>query len=268
MARTSFRVSSSIRLETRLGGLANARWMALLAGIDGSRSITAAARVAGLSYKAAWDAVDAMNNLAGKPVVKTAVGGKGGGGARLTTRGRDLLATYRMAEKENERFLAGVNARLKHAGRDLNVLGRLSMRTSARNQWSGTVTRIRRGAVNDEVEIRLAGGDRISSVITHVSVENLGLEAGQDAIALVKASSVMVGAAGGGRMQLSARNQLAGKITRLTPGAVNAEVVIALKGGNTVAAIITNAAARELGLDVGQKATAIFKASSVILGVT
>ncbi len=268
MARTDFRISSSIKLETRFGGFANARWMALLAGFESSKSITAAARVAGLSYKAAWDAIDSMNNLAGKPVVRTAVGGKGGGGATLTPRGRDLLATYRMVEQENERFLAGINARLKHASRNLKVLGRLSMRTSARNQWSGTVARIRRGAVNDEVEITLAGGNRISSVITHVSVENLGLEVGQEALALVKASSVMVGIPDGGRMSLSARNQLAGKVTRVIPGAVNTEVVIGLKGGNTVAAIITNVAAKDLGLSVGQKALAIFKSSSVMLGVT
>jgi len=268
MTRSTFKISSSIKLETRLGGFANPRWMALLASIQGSGTITAAAKAAGLSYKAAWDAIDAMNNLAGKSVVETAVGGKGGGGAKLTVRGRELLATYRMVEEENEHFLAGINSRLKHADRDLRVLGRLSMRTSARNQWSGKVAKIRRGAVNDQVEIELAGGDRIASVITHESVENLGLEVGQEAIALVKASSVMVGTGDGERLSISARNQLAGEISRVTPGAVNTEVVIGLRGGNTVAAIITNVAAKDLELKVGQKALAIFKASSVILGVT
>ena len=268
MTRSNFRISSSIKLETRLGGLANPRWMVLLGDVDESGSITAAAKAAGLSYKAAWDAIDAMNNLAGKPVVATAVGGKGGGGAKLTARGRELLATYRLVAKENERFLAGINSRLKHANRDLRVLGRLAMRTSARNQWSGKVTKIRRGAVNDEVEIKLEGGDRIASIITHESVENLGLEVGGEVIALVKASSVMIGIADGERLSLSARNQLDGEISRVTPGAVNTEVVMALRGSNTVAAIITNVAAKDLQVKVGQKALAIFKASSVILGVT
>ncbi len=268
MTRSNFRISSSIKLETRLGGLANPRWMVLLGDVDESGSITAAAKAAGLSYKAAWDAIDAMNNLAGKPVVATAVGGKGGGGAKLTARGRELLATYRLVANENERFLAGINSRLKHANRDLRVLGRLAMRTSARNQWSGKVTKIRRGAVNDEVEIKLEGGDRIASIITHESVENLGLEVGGEVIALVKASSVMIGIAEGERLSLSARNQLDGEIGRVTPGAVNTEVVMALRGSNTVAAIITNVAAKDLQIKVGQKALAIFKASSVILGVT
>ena len=267
MARPTFSISSAIRLEARGRGLANPRWMALLAAIAESGSITAAAKAAGLSYKAAWDAVDAMNNLAGKPVVATAVGGKGGGGARLTARGVKLLGTYRIVAEENQRFLAGINARLQDADRDLRVLGGLGLRTSARNQWAGTVSKVRHGTVNDEVELQLAGGDRLVAIVTHESVEDLGLAVGQPAIALVKASSVMVATGDGGRLRLSARNQLAGKVDRVTPGAVNTEVVIALRGGNTVASTITNVAARTLKLRAGQPALAVFKASSVILGV-
>ena len=49
----------------------------LLAQIDATGSITAAARAVGMSYKGAWDAIDAMNNLAGEPLVLRAAGGKG-----------------------------------------------------------------------------------------------------------------------------------------------------------------------------------------------
>src|SRR4051794_15948752 len=93
MTRPDLRISSALKLETRLGGIANPRWMDLLGGLEDSRSITAAAKSAGLSYKAAWDAIEAMNNLAGKAIVATSVGGKGGGGAQLTSHGRELLAT-------------------------------------------------------------------------------------------------------------------------------------------------------------------------------
>lgn len=264
-SRRDLRVSSTLRLEMRQGGLANPRWMALLGSIDNTHSITAAAKAAGLSYKAAWDAIDAMNNLAGKAVVATSVGGKGGGGARLTPHGRELLVTYRLIAVENEHFVAAMNARLGHAARGVQTLGRLSMRTSARNQWSGKVIRLRRGAVNDEVELKLPGGDRIVAVVTHESTDDLGLAVGSEAFALVKASSVIVGKGGGRRMRLSARNQLAGKITRVTPGAVNTEVVIGLRGSHTVAAVITHASAQELDLKVGQTAVAIIKASSVIV---
>ncbi len=265
MPTAKLKITSALRLETGLGGVTNPKWMSLLGQIESSRSITAAARAAGLSYKAAWDAIDAMNNLAGRPVVHASVGGKGGGGATLTEHGRELLATYRVVEKENDLFLSKLNARLGNATRGVLILGRMSMRTSARNQWVGTIARITRGAVNDEVEIKLTGGTRVVSVITHESVENLALERGQEAIAMVKASSVMVGVAEGPRLGLSARNQLAGKISRITPGAVNTEIVIGLRGGNSVAAIITNTSTKELQLQIGQKALAIFKASSVIV---
>ena len=67
--------------------------------------------------------------------------------------------------------------------------------------------------------------------------------------------------------RLSARNQLTGMVASVTPGAVNAEVVIALDGGANIAAIVTQASVKSLGLAPGRPATALFKASSVILGV-
>ena len=54
----------------------------LLAQIAESGSISKAAKAIGMSYKAAWDAIDIMNNLAGQPLVERTVGGKGGGGER------------------------------------------------------------------------------------------------------------------------------------------------------------------------------------------
>jgi molybdate transport system regulatory protein len=265
MSATRLRFSSSLRLETSHGGVANPRWIALLASLEREHSITAAAKSAGLSYKAAWDAIDAMNNLSGRPLVETAVGGRGGGGATLTRQGRNLLATYLVVAAANERFLAEVNASLGRSRSGLPDLRRLSMRTSARNQWSATVTSVKRGAVNDEFELELAGGDRIAAVITHESTESLDLAVGTEVIALVKASSVMVGIDDGPELRLSARNRLAGRITRVTRGAVNAEVVMGLRGGNSVAAVVTNSSADELKLAVGQQAMAIFKASSVIV---
>jgi len=116
------------------------------------------------------------------------------------------------------------------------------------------------------VALRIAGGHTVTATITRESTKELGLAPGKEAIALVKASSVIVGAPGPG-LRLSARNQLQGRITDLRPGAVNSEILIAMDGGATLAAIVTNESAADLKLDVGAEAVAIFKASSVILGV-
>ena len=250
--------------------IANPRWMALLAAFETARSITAAARLAGFSYKGAWDAIDAMNNLAGTPLVAAAVGGKGGGGAGLTPRGREVIEAYRLVEMESQRLAARVTARMEAASAEpaagVRTLDRLSLRTSARNQWRGEVVNVKRGAVNDEVLVRLASGNELAATITHESALQLGLESGTEVVALVKSSAVMV-AGGQQRLKVSARNQFAGKVLRMVPGAVNTEVVIGLAEGQSVTAIITRAAVKELQLKKGAPARALFDASDVILAV-
>jgi len=67
-------------------------------------------------------------------------------------------------------------------------------------------------------------------------------------------------------MKISARNVMAGTVKSVTKGAVNGEVVIALNGGDTVVAIITNHSVDSLGLREGSSAFAIIKASEVMVG--
>ncbi len=261
------RIHSSLTVEARHGTFGSHRWMVLLTAIGSQASIAAAARHVGLSYKAAWDAIDAMNNLADAPLVERVVGGKGGGGTRLTADGERLIATWREVEAQNARFIEQLNARIAGASHDLDLIGRFAMLTSARNHLSGRIARIERGAVNDEVELELSGSGRIVAIVTHESSQRMELAEGGRAIALVKASSVIVGTQLDG-VRLSTRNQLPGTVTRVATGAVNSEVVIEIAGGNSIAAIITNASADQLKLAQGMPATALFKASSVILAVS
>ncbi len=82
----------------------------LLRQIDEMRSIAAAARALGMPYKRAWMLIDSLNQGFHRPVVKTATGGRGGGGASLTSLGRRLVAAYDALE---ERVNAGASAELK-----------------------------------------------------------------------------------------------------------------------------------------------------------
>jgi molybdopterin-binding protein len=67
-------------------------------------------------------------------------------------------------------------------------------------------------------------------------------------------------------MKLSARNQIAGTVTAITPGAVNGTVKVDIGGGTIVTASITEEAIGELGLVVGDTVTVIVKASDVLIG--
>lgn len=249
--------------DETLGG---ATRIALLAAIQQTGSITGAAKAVGMSYKAAWDAIDAMNNLAGAALVVRATGGKGGGGTTLTPKALKLIDTYGAIEREHRLFLERAGAAIEGFEHDWQLIGRIGMKTSARNQLFGTVKKITRGAVNDEIELVLSGGQSIVAIVTHESTESLGLKEGGGAFALVKASWVILMA--DEPVRISARNQLKGKVSKVTRGAVNAEVSLALDDSTTVTAIITNESVETLGLAEGQNAIAAFKASSVILGVT
>jgi molybdate transport system regulatory protein len=239
----------------------------LLRAVSEQGSITHAAKAVGLSYKGAWDAIDTMNRVAGKPLVERSTGGRGGGGTLLTPHGTRLVERFAQIDAVHRRFLKLLDDESIDLDRDFSLMRILNMKTSARNQFVGTVTAVRAGAVNDEVELTLPGGQRIVAVVTRDSTESLGLRTNITAIALVKASSVLVATDLEGA-KLSARNQLPGVVSALAPGAVNAEVTIDIDGGGSIAAIVTQASAKSLGLAPGSRATAFFKASSVILAVT
>jgi molybdate transport system regulatory protein len=240
--------------------------VALLQAIAEHGSITQGAKAFGMSYKAAWDAIDTMNNLAGEPLVETATGGRGGGATRLTPRGRQLVDRFNELMAIHHRFVRQLGEQALDLDRELSLLRMLNMKTSARNQFVGQIKAIRRGAVNDEVILALPGGARIAAVITHESTESLGLQPGSTAIALIKASSIILMAAEDGA-RLSARNQLPGVVAEVVLGAVNGEVLLDVEGCGRVAAIVTRESVAAMGLAPGVRVTAVFKASSVILAV-
>lgn len=138
------------------------------------------------------------------------------------------------------------------------------MKLSARNQFSGTVTKIAEGAVNGIVTIDV-NGSPVSATISMNAIRELGLKPGKKAYAVIKATEVMVGR--GSRLPLSARNQFPGKITGIDKGAVNSIIKIEALGGETVSATISNNAVEELGLKTGEEALAVIKATSVMVGI-
>lgn len=237
----------------------------LLEQIDACGSITAAANLMGMSYKTAWDAVEAINNLAESPLVERRVGGRNGGGAVLTANGRRLVSVYRHLDKEREQILNQLNQVVDDFESYYPLIRRFDMKTSARNQFSGKVKTIKTGEVNAEVVLDIGGGDEIVSNITSDSVGHLELTEGMDVYALIKSSWVILSS--NNNLKTSSRNALTGTVVRCHEGAVNAEVIVELRGGKTLTAIITNDSVRDMALKTGSEVTALIKSSNVILAV-
>lgn len=234
--------------------------LALLEQIAEQGSITRAAKAAGLSYKAAWDAIDELNNLSEQPLVSRNVGGKGGGGARLTPAGERLLALQQRLQALQAQLLqaAGDDA-------DLELLGRLMLRTSARNQLTGRVRAIHAHGHNDLIDIELPGGSRLQALITHDSTENLQLSEGSSVVALIKAGWL--------ELQLPSqaadadRNALEGRVEQILPAHDGpSEVRVSLANGQTLCASIEPDRLATMGLVVGDPVRAQFAASQVLLG--
>ena len=207
-----------------------------------------------------------MNALAGEPLVERTAGGRGGGFTKLTPYGLKLVERFEQVDAAHRRFVAALDRAGMDLGRDFSILEVLNMRTSARNQWEGTVTALRAGAVNDEVEVTLAGGARIVAIVTRESTSSLPLRVRQGVIALVKSSAIVL-ATGLSDAKISADNRLEGTVTRVVPGAVNAEVAIDADGGVPVVAIVSQGAVASLGLREGARVTVLVKPSDVILAV-
>ncbi len=239
----------------------------LLEEVGRAGSISGGARAVGLTYKAAWDAVDALNNLFGRPLVAAQAGGRRGGGAVLTADGLRVIASFHRLEGELARAFRALDPDLAGAGLTANsLMWSFLMRTSARNALRCTVVAVTGGAVNSEVSLALSAEVTLTAVITCDSVRELGLVPGREVMALIKSSFVMLAPAGQVGA-ISVRNRIEGTVSRREPGAVNSEITLDIGGGKTLTAIITMQSAEDLGLRVGDPAVALIDAGHIILAV-
>jgi molybdate transport system regulatory protein len=239
----------------------------LLEAVAREGSISAAARAVGITYKAAWDGLDAMANLFGKPLLAARTGGKTGGGADLTPFGRRVIEAFRRMEAEMARALRSIEPDLAEEGvSPLDLVTGLLMKTSARNALRGTVTEIAGDALSAEVAVAVAPQTTIYALVTHTSLEELGLFVGRNVTLLVKAPFVAI-ATGRTPPKTSARNCIAGKVSRCDAAGVSAEIVLDIGGGKTIASTITAQSAKALALAPGKPAYALFDAAHVILAI-
>ena len=234
--------------------------------IGQSGSISQAARDAGVSYKAAWQAIDTLTNLAGVALVERAVGGAGGGGASLTAAGTELLVAAGQLEQARRQVLARLQSDAPGiaGGGVMPKLGQLSVRTSMRNQLPCSVQSLQASANIVHVTLAFSHGGTVVSRITTESAELLGLVAGLPVVALCKATAVgVLKAASAGAAPLAGRNQLAGRALRVSRGASGDEVTLTLDGGLQMVGFAPPGS----GIRVGARVVALVDDAAVVVAL-
>ncbi|GAB4399800.1 MAG: hypothetical protein OHK0048_14000 [Rhodoferax sp.] len=285
-----------IALTQALGDTAADRRLEVLRQVGLTGSISQAARGVGISYKAAWQAVDTLSNLSGVTLVERTVGGTGGGGARLTEHGQALLALADALAQARTAVLT----RFAQAPAAARLAPALGLRTSLRNAltaqvlWLQTDTqtvRVGLGLGWPESDVRRvadaigqadpreasagAAGDwarasaatathanaDLVAAITAESTELLGLQPGLPLLALCKATAVTLTAPD--FAPLAACHALDGTLVRVHPGAGRPQAVLQCPGGQQLVGF----ADPTLPLAQGQPARAHIAESAVVLAL-
>lgn len=229
----------------------------LLKNIKETGSISKAAKVMGMSYKAAWDSVDVMNKITGQSLVSRVSGGKNGGGSVLTDAGIKFIEQYDKYEKLFEELLLLIdeNSDIDHIKNNLNL------KTSADNSFAATVKSISEGAVYSIVELS-ASSFTIYASISKSSVEKMQLQVNDKVEALIKSNDLVLSM---DTLNLSCRNKFAGTVSAVKKGAVNSEVYINIEDNHKLCVMVTNDSVSSLNIDYGSHVYAYCKASSVLL---
>ena len=238
---------------------------ALIKAVATTGSITQAAKAVGISYKAAWDNIEKMNMQSAQPLLTRSTGGKGGGSTHLTLYGAKLLKRYEDLNHYLTRYLALLNQYSTNLETDIDLIHLLNMKTSASNQFSGKITHIKTGKVNDEITVAISSNTSLVASVTSHSAQDMQVALGDMVFVLIQASSIIV-MTGIKKGQLSARNQMAGTISALKKGAINVEVGIDCGDGQTLVTMVTAQSVADMKLKKGVPVIAAFKAGHVMLG--
>jgi len=246
-------------LAEALGSEATDKRIDILRRIDEVGSISEAARRAGVSYKAAWQALETLSNLAGTPLVEKAVGGSGGGGAALTQAGRRVLDAAVLLAKARSGVLGDLGQNSRRPAGEMNLTA-LGLRTSMRNQLPCVVAALSAAHGLVRVKLVLPSEASLYSRVTRESAQLLGLSRGVPALALCKATAVLVAPHIESR---DSRNLLCGRVSRVSRAAQGGEISLELDAGLNLVGF----ADAGHGLKVGRRAVAAVEESAVVLAL-
>lgn len=233
-------------------------------------SISEAARSAGVSYKAAWQAIDTLTNLAGIPLVEKVVGGAHGGGTRLTPAGHMVLdladELTRARRAVLDRFTAAAAQGASPAAAPAAPLARVSaatLQTSMRNQFPAVIETMKIGSALVKLILRIDDTHLIRASVTKESAQLLSLREGMEVLALAKATAVNITADFPEHSDAREENLIVGEVIRSARAARGGECSIRLPSG----LVIVGFARAGHGLKLHQKAVASLPPSVIVIAL-
>ncbi len=234
----------------------------LLEAVAEHGSITKAAKASGSSYKTAWEAVNAINNLLPTPAFVTKAGGRAGGGAEVTEAGRRLIAAFHHLEERLSR-ISRLIAEEGLGEHEEDLLWAAGMRISARNMFRAEVTQIQKWPVDVEVSLKVSDGHSILATVTNSAADDLQLAVGSKILVLIKAP--FIGFARVDQAPSVERNWFPGVVTSRIDAERNSEIHLDIGQGKTLIGVVPRQAAEDLGIKEGDEIAATFEANHVIL---
>jgi molybdate transport system regulatory protein len=263
MPRMKKKTPATVSYASALGQPAADRRIEILRHIAQGGSISQAAREAGVSYKAAWQAIDTLTNLAGAVLVHRDVGGAGGGGASLSDAGRRLLDASSQLEQARNQVLQRLESALPGVPWAAPA-SRLALRTSMRNQLPCRVKALAAQGQMVWATLEFGEGSVLTSRITVESAELLALRPGLAVLALCKATAVAVARARSPAVQPAGSSSvLAGRAMRVSRGKAGDEISVTLDGGLRLVGF----AGPRSGIRVGGKVRAVLDEAAVVVAL-
>ena len=154
----------------------------ILEAIKKEKSISKAAKTIGMSYRYVWNYLARIEKTLDEPIIETFKGGKsGGGGAKLTLLGENLLKEYKRVEDYVGEILG-----------DEEYWEAVGLKISARNRFRGVVKEVEKGVITAKVKIDIDTPIVVTAIISKEAVEELDIKTGDKVEAIIKATEVMV----------------------------------------------------------------------------
>lgn len=234
----------------------------LLHKIEKTGSINAAAKEMKMSYKAAWERINSMNELADEPLIERKIGGSGGGGTTLTPYAHELIKTYERLHELHRQFID----RFAEAGHEperlARILSRTFLTTSARNQLPATISKIEQSGLHTRIEMSLSQESSLVSYITAKSAQNMGLSLGSEIYAIIKSSDIAI--VNEAPQQSEEINIIKGKVQEIELSDEFIELTFAIANEKKLIAFLDKTKANSF--KIGDEAYAIIRTNNIIIG--